>query len=71
MNTNINNNNNPNCNSNNNNDENANSDKSNKELKEDEMQPCIAVHCIAGLGRYLLLLILIRFVQFFSKFAFA
>jgi len=32
--------------------ENANSDKINKEIQDDEIQPCIAVHCIAGLGRY-------------------
>jgi len=33
-----------------NNEENLNSDKNIQELKQDE-EPCIAVHCIAGLGR--------------------
>ena len=44
-------------NNNNNNGDSVNSEKSNKEFKEEEMQPCIAVHCIAGLGRYFILLL--------------
>lgn len=50
-------------NNNNNIGDNINSDKTNKEFKEDEMQPCIAVHCIAGLGRYFIKKIILVFFK--------
>ncbi len=40
-----------NSNDNNNNDDNENLHKFNKDILDEEKQPCIAVHCIAGLGR--------------------